>query len=97
MRGPAAGLARQGSLDEALALEEQAAGLAHTLGQQHPDTLRCRASLLLTRHQQAAAGAAAERQEVIQQLAELLGSEHPDLATLVSGGGLLRVIDPQPF
>jgi hypothetical protein len=53
--------------------------------------------MLLTRNEQAVEGAAAERQAIIDQLTELLGPEHPDIGTLISGGRLLRVIDPQPF
>ncbi|HEX4062657.1 MAG TPA: FxSxx-COOH system tetratricopeptide repeat protein [Streptosporangiaceae bacterium] len=67
------------------------------LGAQHPDTLRCRANTLLTLHEQGTSGASADRQQVIEKLATLLGSEHPDIAALISGGRLLRVIDPQPF
>jgi tetratricopeptide (TPR) repeat protein len=94
----AAALAGQGNLADAGALEKQTADeLALALGQRHPDTLRCRANMLLTLHEQAVEGAAAERQVIVEELTGLLGAEHPDIHTLVSGGRLLRVIDPQPF
>ena len=94
----AAAHAGQGNLADAGALEKQSAGeLALALGQRHPDTLRCRANMLLTLNEQAVDGAAAERQVIIEELTGLLGAEHPDIHTLVSGGRLLRVIDPQPF
>ena len=94
----AAALAGQGNLADAGALEEQtAAEFAQALGQRHPDTLRCRANMMLTRHELAGGGASAERQAIIEELTTLLGAEHPDIGTLISGGRLLRVIDPQPF
>ena len=40
------------------------------LGPQHPDTLRCRANLLLTRHALGVEGAAAKRQAVIEDLGD---------------------------
>jgi MinD-like ATPase involved in chromosome partitioning or flagellar assembly/tetratricopeptide (TPR) repeat protein len=91
-------LADEGDLDEAGKLEERAAeGLAQTLGEQHPDTLRCRANLLLTRQEQGSETAAAERQDVIAQLTNLLEAEHPDIATVLGGRRLLRALDPQLF
>jgi Tetratricopeptide repeat/CobQ/CobB/MinD/ParA nucleotide binding domain/NB-ARC domain len=94
----AAVLAGQGSFADAGAMEERAAGdLSRALGPLHPDTLRCRANMLLTWQEQDVAGAAEQRQAIIDQLTELLGPEHPDVGTLISGGRLLRVIDPQPF
>jgi MinD-like ATPase involved in chromosome partitioning or flagellar assembly len=94
----AAVLAGQGSLADAEAMEEQAAAeLARTLGHRHPDTLRCRANMLLTRQEQGVESASAERRAIVEQLTEMLGPEHPDIDTLISGGRLLRVIDPQPF
>jgi tetratricopeptide (TPR) repeat protein len=94
----AAALAGQGNLADAEELEEQtAAKLARILGPRHPDALRCRANMLLTRHELALEGASAERQTIIDQLTELLGPEHPDVGMLINGHRLLRVIDPQPF
>jgi tetratricopeptide (TPR) repeat protein len=94
----AVALADQGNLSDAGALEEQTATkLAQVLGRRHPDTLRCRANLLLTRHQVAAEGALADRQMIIEQLTKLLGPEHPDIGILGGSRRLLRVIDPQPF
>ena len=91
-------LARQGEFTEAGELEELVmTGRAQVLGPQHPDTLRCRANLLLTRHTQGVEGASGERQAVIEELATMLGGEHPDVTTAVSGGRLLCTIDPQPF
>jgi hypothetical protein len=63
----------------------------------HPDTLRCRANLLLTRHEEGMQDASRQRQLIIERLTGLLGPEHPDIGILLSGGRLLRVIDPQPF
>jgi tetratricopeptide (TPR) repeat protein len=85
-------LAEAQDLDEMVATEREA-----TLGPQHPDTLRCRANLLLTKHQLGVDGVLKERQAVIGELAEMLGSEHPDVTTVISGGRLLCAIDPQPF
>jgi hypothetical protein len=91
-------LAHQGEFTEAGELEELVmTGRAQVLGPQHPDTLRCRANLLLTRHTQGVEGASGERQAVIEELATMLGGEHPDVTTAVSGGRLLCTIDPQPF
>jgi hypothetical protein len=87
-----------GRLDEAAALEEQISpAFELVLGAQHPDTLRCRANTLLTLHEQGVQGASADRQRVIEKLATLLASEHPDIGALIGGGRLLRVIDLQPF
>ena len=60
-------LAHLGKLEEdAAELEERSwpSGLSGS-GPEHPDTLRCQANLLLTRHQQGANGQATERQQVI--------------------------------
>jgi MinD-like ATPase involved in chromosome partitioning or flagellar assembly len=67
------------------------------LGPRHPDTLRCRANLLLTRHSLGDDEASGERQEIIAELTALIGSEHPDVTTAMSGARLLCVIDPLPF
>jgi tetratricopeptide (TPR) repeat protein len=95
----AVALAGQGGLARATGeLEEQtAADLALVLGPRHPDTLRCQANLLLTRHELGVAGASAEREVIIRELTALLGTGHPDIGTLMAGGRLLRVIDPLPF
>ena len=55
------------------------AARSRVLGPQHPDTLRGRANLLLTLRQRGINGPAAERQQVIAELAELLGDGHPDV------------------
>jgi hypothetical protein len=85
-------LADAGLLEELVAAERE-----RVLGPQHADTLRCRANLLLTRHEQGVEGATTVRQAVIEELTALLGPEHPDIGTIISGGRLLCAIDPQPF
>jgi uncharacterized protein involved in exopolysaccharide biosynthesis len=90
-------LASHEELDEAEKLETQVAELlAHTLGDSHPDTLRCRANLLLTR-QQLGQQTAAEREQVITDLAQGLGPDHPTVATLRLERRVLRALDPQPY
>jgi tetratricopeptide (TPR) repeat protein len=90
-------LASQEELDEAEKLETQVAELlAHTLGDSHPDTLRCRANLLLTR-QQLGQQTAAEREQVITDLAQGIGPDHPTVATLRLERRVLRALDPQPY
>ncbi len=81
-----------GELEELVADERE-----RVLGPQHPDTLRCQANLLLTRHAQGFEGAAEKRQAVIGDLGVLIGSGHPDVTTAMSGSRLLCVIDPLPF
>ena len=84
--------ANQSDLTEARALEEMVlAERERVLGWQHPDTLRCRANLLLTRSERS------ERQAVIDDLAALIGEQHPDVTAALSGSRLLCAIDPQPF
>jgi MinD-like ATPase involved in chromosome partitioning or flagellar assembly/tetratricopeptide (TPR) repeat protein len=91
-------LADHGDLGQAEAVEAQAADdLERVLGRDHPDTLRCRANLLLTRHQREMPGAAAEREQAIDHLAALIGPDHPDIATLREERRLMRALDPQPF
>jgi MinD-like ATPase involved in chromosome partitioning or flagellar assembly len=91
-------LASEGHLDEAGLLERLiSTERERVLGPQHPDTLRSRANLLLTRRGQGVEGASEERQAVIEELAEMLGPEHPDVSTVISGGRLLCTVDPQPF
>ncbi|HTS99477.1 MAG TPA: FxSxx-COOH system tetratricopeptide repeat protein [Streptosporangiaceae bacterium] len=67
------------------------------LGPRHPDTLRCRANLLLTQHARGDEEAPGQRQAAIADLATLIGSEHPDVTTALTGHRLLCVIDPLPF
>ena len=94
----ASALANQKRLAEAGEIEDQiAAERKRVLGPQHPDTLRSRANQLLTRHEQGVAGASAERKAIIEELTVLLGPEHADVGTALSGGRLLSAIDPQPF
>jgi len=93
-------LASQGRdhLAEAEQLEETVTRQrAEVLGASHPDTLRCQANLLLTRHAQGDDEAPLERQQVISELTGLIGPDHPDVTTVVRGGRLLCVIDPLPF
>ncbi len=76
--------------------ERVAAIMSQTLGDAHPDTLRCRANLLLTR-KQLGQDTTAERDLVIAQLADTLGSSHPTIATLHEQRRVLRALDPQPY
>jgi MinD-like ATPase involved in chromosome partitioning or flagellar assembly/tetratricopeptide (TPR) repeat protein len=98
-------LADAGDLEEAEKVETRAADtLAHTLGDSHPDTLRCRANLLLTRQQRGGQQTAAEldqviaeREQVIADLELAIGAEHPTVTTLREGRRVLRALDPQPY
>jgi tetratricopeptide (TPR) repeat protein len=75
-------LADAGDLQEAEKAEANAAdGMARVLGPGHPDTLRCRANLLLTRQQRGDHAAVAQRSTVVDQLAVLLGGDHPTVTT----------------
>jgi hypothetical protein len=86
------------SLHAAVELEAKvAADRERILGSQHPDTLRSRANLLLTRHSLGMSDATAERQAVLDGLATLIGPEHPDVTAAMRGSRLLCAIDPQPF
>ena len=92
-------LARQGHLAEARSLEEQVViGRERVLREDHPDTLRCRANLLLTEQELGVEGAAGKkRQEVLAALGASIGPEHPDVTTALRGVRLLCAIDPPPF
>jgi hypothetical protein len=91
-------LARQGHLATARDLEEKVViGRVRVLRDDHPDTLRCRANLLLTEQELGVEGAAGKRQEVIGALGALIGSEHPDVTTALRRGRLLCAIDPLPY
>jgi hypothetical protein len=91
-------LARQGHLFEARELEEQVVvGRERALRDDHPDTLRCRANLLLTEQELGVEGAAGKRQEVLSALGALIGTEHPDVTTALRRGRLLCAIDPLPY
>jgi cellulose biosynthesis protein BcsQ/tetratricopeptide (TPR) repeat protein len=90
-------LVHSGRLAEAADLEQFIAfERGRTLGSQHPDALRCQANLLLTRQALGIDGSR-ERQAVIDELASMVGPEHPDVVTATAGERLLCVIDPQPF
>ena len=70
-------LAHQGHLARARDLEEQVViGRERVLREDHPDTLRCRANLLLTEQELGVEGAAGRRQEVLAALGALIGPEH---------------------
>ena len=85
-------------LEDAAELEELVlAERTKWLGPEHPDTLRCQANLLLTRHQQGANGQATERQQVISELGSVLGADHPDVTAAGASRRLFCVINPQPF
>jgi tetratricopeptide (TPR) repeat protein len=90
-------LADQGMLEAAEDVEAQTVeALTVTLGHNHPDTLRCQANLLLTRLQRDE-NVAAQRARVIDQLAQRIGADHPDIGTLRGERRLMRALDPQPF
>jgi tetratricopeptide repeat protein len=90
----------QGSLGEltsAMSLQrETTARLANTLGTDHPDTLACRANLVVTLHQ---AGRESEAEEdralVLEQFNRVLGPGHPDAAQLRSWQWINRDLEPQ--
>jgi tetratricopeptide (TPR) repeat protein len=91
-------LADQDDLERAEEVESRAArSLTSVLGSMHPDTLRCRANLLLTKQQRGDRAAKAEREAVISHLADRIGEDHPNIATLRGDRRLLRALDPQPF
>jgi hypothetical protein len=91
-------LADEGDLARAADLEARtAASLERTLGEEHPDTLCCRANLLLTRQEQGALTAQAEREAVIAELEGVIGPDHPSIAALRGERRLVRALDPQPF
>jgi hypothetical protein len=91
-------LASQERLTEAEQIEEEVlAKRTRILGPQHPDTLRSRVNLLLTRRQRGVRGASAEREAVINELKLTLGQEHADIGTAIRDGRMLSAIDPQPF
>lgn len=90
-------LADAGDLREAECIEAEAAErLESTLGPRHPDTLRLRANLLLTR-QQLGSGDAAERTRVIDELAGVVGDDHPHVKELREERRVIHTVDPQPF
>jgi hypothetical protein len=70
--------------------------LARTLGTAHPDTLRCRANLLLTRRD-LGEDTSSDLEGVIGQLELLIGADHPTVKTLRKKRRLLRTLDLQPF
>jgi FxsC-like protein len=67
------------------------------LGPRHPDTLRCRANLLLSQQKREVREASQGREAIAGELTEMLGPDHPDVIAIRSGGRLLCAIDPQPF
>jgi MinD-like ATPase involved in chromosome partitioning or flagellar assembly/tetratricopeptide (TPR) repeat protein len=91
-------LAEAGDLAAAAALEAPTAeGLRNALGESHPDALRSRANLLLTWQEQSNRQATAQLDDVIRELAAVIGAEHPHIAQLRQQRRLVRVLDPQPF
>ena len=89
--------ADQGDLAAADEVEAEAAqGLAAALGDDHPDTLRCSANLLLIRQQRGDVGARAQRVDVIDRLAALIGPDHPDIGALCQEDRLMPALDPEP-
>lgn len=91
-------LADQGDLNQAEEVEADVTARSdETLGRDHPDTLRCRANLLLTRHRLGVQGAAADLDQTIDQMARLIGQDHPDVTTLRGERRIIRALDPHPF
>ncbi len=89
--------ADQGQFELAAEAEARtSAVLARTLGPMHPDTLRCRANLLLTRRNLGEDTATALA-KVIEELELMIGANHPTISTLRKNRRLLRALDPQPF
>ena len=91
-------LADAGELDQAEEIEVNVAmDVTDVLRADHPDTLRCRANLLLTRRQRGNPAASAELEQVIDNLAEVLGTGHPHIEQLREGHRLFYTLDAQPF
>jgi tetratricopeptide (TPR) repeat protein len=94
----AALLADAGDLGRAQDIESQVVDdLAEVLRPSHPDTLRCRANLLITRKAMNIGAASAQFDHVIAQIAEVLGSGHPHVRELTAGHRLMHTLDLQPF
>lgn len=91
-------LAETGDLAAADEIESRAVDqLATTLGPNHPDTLRSRANLLITREARGDGQAALDLTVTIGELAKIVGSDHPHVASLRAGHRLMHALDPQPF
>lgn len=90
-------LADAGDLREAEYIEVEAAErLQSTLGPRHPDTLRIRANLLLTKRQ-LGSDDGVERTRVINELAGIVGDDHPHVRELREERRVIHTLDPQPF
>jgi len=90
-------LADQGDGVKAELIETRtASALAQMFGPAHPDTLRCRANLLLTRKERGQ-DTSAERSQVVSELESMIGLDHPTIATLWAERRVLRVLDPAPY
>jgi cellulose biosynthesis protein BcsQ/tetratricopeptide (TPR) repeat protein len=91
-------LAERNELEAAEELEKNTADrLGHVLGEDHPDALLSRANLLLTQMERGNQEAEEQRQEVIKQVADAIGPEHPHIERLRQERRLMRILDPQPF
>jgi cellulose biosynthesis protein BcsQ/tetratricopeptide (TPR) repeat protein len=91
-------LADRDDLETAEALEAQTTEwLRDSLGPGHPDTLVSHANLLLTRIERGSHEDEAEREDIVRQLADLIGADHPHIARLRQERRLMRILDPQPF
>jgi hypothetical protein len=91
-------IADRGNLRLSAELDEgTAASLAAVLGPRHPDTLRCRGNMLLTRQLLGEQKAGAEREALLAQLSAVIGAGHPTVDVLRAGRRPVRVLDPQPF
>jgi cellulose biosynthesis protein BcsQ/tetratricopeptide (TPR) repeat protein len=66
-------------------------------GPDHPVTLRCRANLGLATKKVQGSDTDAEHARVLEQLARLLGKDHPTVRSLRNGDMVARTIDPHPF
>ncbi|HUD35540.1 MAG TPA: FxSxx-COOH system tetratricopeptide repeat protein [Streptosporangiaceae bacterium] len=91
-------LAEAGELAQAEEIEALVAdAMSRTLGRNHPDTLRSRANLLITRQALNVPDAAEELRRTVSDVARVLGADHPHVKELSAGHRLMHTLDPQPF
>jgi CO dehydrogenase nickel-insertion accessory protein CooC1/tetratricopeptide (TPR) repeat protein len=91
-------LADAGQLDQADETESRVMDrLTRVLGRDHPDTLRSRANLLITRKALGDVDAADELKRTIGDIAKVLGPDHPHVKELTAGRQLMHTLDQQPF
>ena len=72
--------------------------LEQVLGPDHPDTLICRANLVVTMR-----GAGRDKEakdakaKILSDFSQVLGTGHPDAVQLREGQRINRDLEPQPF